>query len=58
MYLINQNSVLATGTKKSQVPSAIGVFLQKKHTFGTPYTEMVLINPKNDTDLTTFTKKD
>lgn len=57
MYLINQNSVLATGTKKSQLPSAIGVFLQKSGTFGGKSTEMILINPKNDSDLKTFTRK-
>lgn len=57
MYLINQNSVLATGTKKSQIPSAIGVFLQKKGGFGSKKVEMVLINPKNDTDLKTFSQK-
>ena len=28
MYLINQNSVLATGTQKNQLPSAIGIFLE------------------------------
>lgn len=56
MYLINQNSVLATGTKKNQIPSAIGVFL-KRPGFWEEKTEMVLINPKNDTDLRTFTKK-
>ncbi len=57
MYLINQNSVLATGTKKNQIPSAIGVFLEKKGSFGSTCVEMTLINPKNDTDLKTFTKK-
>lgn len=57
MYLINQNSVLATGTKKSQIPSAIGVFLEKRGAFGSKSTEMILINPKNDTDLKTFTRK-
>ncbi len=56
MYLINQNSVLATGVKKSQIPSAIGVFLEKQKTFSKSK-EMILINPKNDTDLKTFTKK-
>lgn len=57
MYLINQNSVLATGTKKNQIPSAIGVFLEKKGGFGSKTTEMILINPKNDTDLKTFSLK-
>ncbi len=57
MYLINQNSVLATGTKKNQIPSAIGVFLEKKGSFGSKTTEMILINPKNDTDLKTFSRK-
>ena len=51
MYLINQKSELATGTKKNQIPSAIGVFLETKGTI-----EMILINPKSDTDLTTFTR--
>lgn len=53
MYLINQNSVLATGTKTNQIPSAIGVFLYTKM----GKIEMTLINPKNDTDLTSFTRK-
>lgn len=57
MYLINQNSVLATGTKKSQIPSAIGVFLEKKGSFGGKTVEMILINPRNDTDLKSFTRK-
>lgn len=57
MYLINQNSVLATGTKKNQIPSAIAVFLEKKGSFGSKTTEMILINPKNDTDLKTFSRK-
>jgi len=57
MYLINQNSVLATGTKKNQLPSAIGVFLEKTGTFGGKSTEMILINPKNDSDLKTFNRK-
>jgi hypothetical protein len=57
MYLINQNSVLATGTKKNQLPSAIGVFLQKTGGWNGKTTEMILINPKNDTDLKTFTRK-
>jgi hypothetical protein len=57
MYLINQNSVLATGVKKSQIPRAIGIFLESKGIFGGKKSEMILINPKNDTDLTTFTKK-
>lgn len=57
MYLINQNSVLATGTKKNQIPSAIAVFLEKRGLFGGKSTEMVFINPKNDTDIKTFTKK-
>ena len=57
MYLINQNSVLATGTKKNQIPSAIGVFLKKTGGWGAGSTEMILINPKNDTDLKTFTRK-
>jgi hypothetical protein len=56
MYLINQNSVLATGTKKNQIPSAIGIFLEKKGVFSKSV-EMDLINPKNDTDIKTFTKK-
>ena len=57
MYLINQNSVLSTGTKKSQIPKAIGVFLEKRGGFGGKSTELILINPKTDTDLTTFTRK-
>jgi hypothetical protein len=57
MYLINQNAILATGTKKNEIPSAIGIFLEKKGMFGCKPVELVLINPKNDTDLTTFTKK-
>jgi hypothetical protein len=57
MYLINQNSVLATGTKKSQIPSAIGVFLEERGFLGRKIIEMSLINPANDTDITTFTKK-
>lgn len=57
MYLINQNSVLATGTKKNQIPSAIGIFLKKKGAFGSKSVEMLLVNPKNDTDIKTFTKK-
>lgn len=57
MYLINQNSVLATGTKKNQIPSAIGVFLEEKGFLGKKSIEMSLINPKNDSDITTFTKK-
>lgn len=57
MYLINQNSVLATGTKKNQIPSAIAVFLEKKGSFGSKTSEMILINPKNDTDLKSFTQK-
>jgi hypothetical protein len=57
MYLINQNSVLATGTKKNQIPSAIGIFLEKKGAFGSKSTEMILVNPKNDTDLKSFSKK-
>lgn len=56
MYLINQNSVLATGTKKNQLPSAIGIFLERKGVFGKS-TEMLLINPKNDTGITTYTRK-
>lgn len=56
MYLINQNSVLATGTKKSEVPKAIAIFLEKSGMFGDSV-EMLLINPKNDTDIKTFTKK-
>lgn len=56
MYLINQNSVLATGTKKNQIPSAIGIFLERKGLFGKTV-EMDLINPKNDTDIKTFKKK-
>lgn len=57
MYLINQNSVLATGTKKNQIPSAIGVFLQRASGWSGATVEMILINPKNDTDLKTFTRK-
>jgi hypothetical protein len=57
MYLINQNSVLATGTKKNQIPSAIGVFLQKAGGWNAKSTEMILINPLNDTDLKTFSRK-
>ncbi len=57
MYLINQNSVLATGTKKNQIPSAIGIFLEKRGAFGSKSIEMLLINPKNDTDIKTFSKK-
>ncbi|MBC7713726.1 MAG: hypothetical protein H7177_10320 [Rhizobacter sp.] len=57
MYLINQNSVLATGTKKNQIPSAIAVFLERKGGFGSKSTSMILINPKNDTDLKTFSRK-
>ena len=57
MYLINQNSVLATGTKKNQIPSAIAIFLEKRGTFGSKSTEMLLVNPKNDTDIKTFSKK-
>ncbi|MDD4972744.1 MAG: hypothetical protein PHY93_00255 [Bacteriovorax sp.] len=57
MYLINQNSVLATGTEKKNIPSAIGVFLQKTGIFGGKSTIMLLINPKNDTDIITFSKK-
>jgi hypothetical protein len=57
MYLINQNSVLATGTKKNQIPSAIGIFLEKKGTFGSKSVEMDLINPKNDSDIKNFSKK-
>jgi hypothetical protein len=57
MYLINQNSVLATGTKKNQIPSAIGVFLEKTGGFGGKSTQLILINPKNDTGLTTFVRK-
>ena len=57
MYLINQNSVLATGTKKNQIPSAIGIFLEKRGTFGSKSVEMDLINPKNDSDIKTFSRK-
>jgi hypothetical protein len=57
MYLINQNAVLATGTTKRDIPSAIGVFLERKGIFGSKHREMVLINPNNDTDLSTFYKK-
>lgn len=57
MYLINQNSVLATGTKKNQIPSAIGIFLEKRGLFGSKTTEMLLVNPKNDTDIKSFSKK-
>ncbi|MBP9681998.1 MAG: hypothetical protein KBD76_11375 [Bacteriovorax sp.] len=57
MYLINQNSVLATGTQKKQIPSAIGIFLQKKSLLGGKCVEMQLVDPKNDTNITTFTKK-
>jgi hypothetical protein len=56
MYLINQNSVLATGTTKKQIPSAIGIFLEKKCFLGKSV-EMLLINPKNDTDIKEFSKK-
>jgi hypothetical protein len=57
MYLINQNSVLATGTQKNQIPSAIGIFLSKRGMFGSKTVEMLLINPKNDTDITEFDRK-
>lgn len=57
MYLINQKSLMATGTTKNQIPSAIAVFLEKRGSFGKKTTEMVLINPKNDTDLKIFTRK-
>jgi hypothetical protein len=57
MYLINQNSVLATGTQKKQLPSAIGVFLEKTNMLGCKSVRMLLIDPKNDTNITTFTKK-
>lgn len=57
MFLINQNSVLATGTKKNQIPSAIGVFLKRAAGWNGNSTEMILINPKNDTDLKIFTHK-
>lgn len=57
MYLINQNSVLATGVKKNQIPSAIGIFLQKSTWSGKSATELLLIDPENDTAIKTFTKK-
>lgn len=57
MYLINQNSVLATGAQKNQIPSAIGIFLEKKGFFGGKSVDMLLINPKNDTELKVFCKK-
>lgn len=57
MYLINQNSVLATGVQKNQIPSAIGIFLEKKGFFGGKSVDMLLINPRNDTDMKVFSKK-
>lgn len=57
MYLINQNSVLATGVKKNQIPSAIGIFLQKSTWSGKSATELLLIDPENDSAIKTFTKK-
>jgi hypothetical protein len=57
MYLINQNSVLATGTQKNQIPSAIGIFLEKRGLFGSKSVDMLLVNPKNDTDMKVFSKK-
>ncbi len=57
MHLINQNSVLATGTVKNQIPSAIAIFLEKKGMFGGKNIDMLLVNPKNDTDIKTFSKK-
>ncbi|MDD4975727.1 MAG: hypothetical protein PHY93_15325 [Bacteriovorax sp.] len=57
MYLINQNSVLATGTNKNKIPSAIGIFLENKGIFGGKSIDLLLINPKNDTDIRTFSKK-
>jgi hypothetical protein len=56
MFLINQNSTLSTGTQKSQIPSAIGIFIRKASWFGTS-SQMLLINPTNDKDIKTFIKK-
>ncbi len=57
MYLINKNSVLATGVNVNKIPSAIGIFLEKQGFFGGKTTMMILVNPENDSDLKVFTKK-
>lgn len=54
MYLLNKNSVLATGVNKDQTPSAILIFIKTKNFFRTEKIKAILVNPKNDTDISIF----
>ncbi len=54
MYLINQNAYLATGEKKNEIPSAIGIFTERKGGFGSKRTELNMVNPQNDQDITIY----
>lgn len=56
MYLINKNTVLSTGASVSDRPTAIAVFIKKKAFLGTK-SQMLLINPKSETDIKRFTLK-
>lgn len=56
MFLINKNSVLATGVNKAKAPSAIMIFLNRKGFFGGSNLEVLMVNPSNDQDVTLFTE--
>lgn len=56
MYLLNQNSVLSSGTRTENIPKAIGIFLERRTVLGNKRKEMLLIDPKNDSNITSFDK--
>lgn len=57
MFTLNKNKMTAIGTKMSETPNSIGIFLQKKGFLNNKTTYLHLINPKDDVDVKTFTKK-
>lgn len=57
MFLINQESTFATGTKTNATPSGIGVFIHKDGLI-CDHEKFVLIDPKNDKNISEFERED